>query len=1323
VAREVRESRASTESTWTAGEPILLIVEPLVLPPGFCVDGLLRETETSETYAAVRERDGRALIVKRYTMDALAQTVPRVEHEVRALEAAAGPGVPRVEALLLECSPPALILERAPGEPLARWALGDDRSVEEVLDVGIQLAVVLARVHAKRLIHRDVNPSNVIVEAGTHHVHLIDFGLACTLGATAGFPAGRHRSTGFAGTHAFISPEQTGRMNRGVDLRSDLYSLGATLYFALCGRPPFDSKDPLTLIHSHLARVPAPVTEHRSSIPVPIANIVAKLLEKAPEDRYQTAHALQVDLVACYDQLRNNGVIADGFELGSADVPHRPTFSARLYGREREVEALLAAFERAASNTRTILLLHGPPGMGKSALVSELSKPLARSGGYMAVGKFDPYRREVPYSAFVQAFEALVHQILTESDARLARWGEELRAALGKLAGAVVELIPDLGIILGDVDPVPALGPVETRNRTCLAVGRLVRGVATANHPLALFLDDVQWIDTASRELLRDLACSDPDLALLLLCSHREDPVEPSPLLSSLLADLAASSVPPESIAIEPLSEEACVAILADALGRTRNDVRALAACVSRKTGNSPLLVQQFVLHMYDLGLIRCELGIGWTWDDAALAAAEIPDGAVGLLSAKIARLDSMTAEVLELASCAGDCFDVELLTQLSDCDRDVLETNLFMLADEGLITPAIAGFRFAHDRIREAAQLRLSEFERASIHHRAARSLFGRIPADALAERALELADHLNHALELLGPDERIDAIQMNVLAGRRTLHGGVPTAAANYFRIARRLFSERDWVAHSELGFELYLDSAEAAVQRKDHETALEVLDLLDARPLTRLQSAEVTCKRIRAQIVLGVSFAGHAPDGASSPDRTREVTRVSESENYHFVLASLARFGVHWTLQPAWLRTRLAVFRVDRALRRALSRGVDAAFTPARAEDRSQWLAPILIMNASGGALLFTTLRLQCLRTAYVLGVALRHGYVASPGVALAAYTAYRIVFLGSQRDAELLSQAALRWSQSVYRPSASTRAEFIVAGMIHPWIRPRRSVLEPLRRVSEKFLEIGDHEYAFYAQAMRTSHAFLAGEPLDQLAPKYLRSCEQVRPGGVPVAVCEKILTLLRCPSPDLPVLDAAIADIEAELAATRTTRMNGWVFWLETLCILGRYTDASRVAAKIDAWIWSYGSSNAQLADFAFFAAMATARCPRRTRTGKRFRDRRTFDRHLRRMRVWAKGGPDFVHLASALEAEAVRMRGGMRRALSLYTQACDQAAKQGYRHHAAYLLELRAGLLCDMRRTLEANGTLRQSLAHYKAWGCESKVRELATRLGDSTIA
>jgi hypothetical protein len=1241
-------------------------------PHGYTLQKCCVASPRSEVYIASCE-NGSEVVLKTYSV-VQRGSARRLEREFELLRSIE-PGIgPRALALESVDDQPLLVLEKLSGESL-RGPL----PIRRFLALAVSAAHAVGRVHAARIVHRNLRPENLLI-SGTDEVHLLGFGRAAPLGAPSE-PGGADHAPG-SSLH-YMAPEQTGRLERGVDFRSDLYALGATFYELLSGRPPFDARDPLDLIHAHIAQRARPLVELVEGVPSTLSRILMKLLEKEPEDRYQTAEALMVDLDTCREQLERTGAIDEELPLGTADAPYRPLFRRRIYGRESECAVLQRCYGRALGGEALLLLVRGAPGIGKSSLIPELHRPLALDGGYLARGKFDLYRGHLPYAGLTHALRGVVHQISTESDARRLRWRETLCAGLGKLAGVVAELMPELRALLGEIPPVPPLEPRETQQRLALAVRRLIFSIARHARPLVLFLDDLQWADAGSRFLLEEFLSCGESAPLLVIGAYRDNEVSAEHPLQQLLERLDRSRLAMEALALGPLSSEACREMLADALGSSAESVTGLAERLSRYTSNNPLLIQQCVYHLHQLGCIRFVPRQGWTWDLEAADAAAIPDDPVGMLIAKLQRLRADTRSVTQLASCVGDQFDAELLAELSHRERGALEAALYDLSDEGLIAPCGAGFRFVHDRIREAAQALSTENQRAQLHLRTARLLLERLSEQEQKSRCFEVADHLSRAADQIPEAMRVRAAELHHTTGIAALKAGASANAAHYFNAGLALLRDGDWSDHAQLGFDLHLRASECAYQTREFERGLELLDRLEDVTLSPMMKGLVAVQRVKIYML------------------SRSVR-----ETFEQVLATLDQLGEPLPRQPSWLRTRWAIARTDWRLRR--SHG-DWRFRRASSGDLT-WTLPMLVRSAGGHALGMTSIRLMCLSCAEAVRTMLERGCHVSPTRIIAAYAAYRTGFLQDASGAQRLAAGARHWSREIPDPLLALQAENLIYGSIEVWTGPRRSVVEPLKAIAEACRESGDLEYSTSALLMAGHYLGLSGHPVADVARFFgsIPTSAHLSPTEDPHNLAVPYRALIDS--------SAALPEFEGARSLLERFALSGQFLgthWMAMLCVFGRFADAWWISELVRPVVFERLSQLAHVVDHTLFRGLAAAVCAREARGTERWHLLRAAARSQRYLRGWARYGPDFRHMAALLEAERARTRGRTQRALALFERAAAEAEACAYVHHAALAHERRADLLGSLGKDAERQAALACATALYRAWGADAKVRAL----------
>ena len=635
--------------------------------------------------------------------------------------------------------------------------------------------------HQHGLIHKDIKPANILVDTASGEVRLTGFGIASRLPRERQAPSPPEF---IAGTLPYMAPEQTGRMNRSIDSRSDLYSLGVTFYQMLTGALPFTARDPMEWVHCHIARTPMPPHQRLESIPAPISRLVMKLLAKTAEERYQTAAGVEHDLRRCLAEWAR-GSHAD-FPLAEHDVPDRLLIPEKLYGREREVETLLASFDRTVtSGTPELVLVSGYSGVGKSSVVNELHKVLVPPRGLFASGKFDQYKRDIPYATVAQAFQGLVRQILSKSEAELQGWRDALREALGPNGLLIVDLIPELELVIGKQPPVADLSPQDAQRRFQTVLRRFIGVFARPEHPLALFLDDLQWLDAATLDLLEDLLTQGDIRHLLLIGAYRDNEVDAAHPLMRKLDAIRRTGATVQDIVLAPLTYDDLGQLISDLLRCETSRANPLVQLVHEKTGGNPFFAIQFLAALADEALLVFDHGDArWFWDLGRIRAKRYTDNVVDLMVAKLNRLPAETLAALRQLACVGSSAEFALLATVCQTSQEELHDSLWEAVRSGLVLRSESSYAFQHDRIQEAAYSLIPEDARAEAHLRIGRLLLAHTPPDKREEIIFEIVSQFNRSSALItSRDEREQVAQLNLIAGKRAKNAAAYSSALTLF------------------------------------------------------------------------------------------------------------------------------------------------------------------------------------------------------------------------------------------------------------------------------------------------------------------------------------------------------------------------------------------------------------------------------------------------------------------------------------------------------------------------------------------------------------
>ena len=1225
------------------------------------------------------------------------QSLRRLEHEYSLAAELDAAWAVQPLALTRHQGRAVLVLKDAGGEPLDRLIeqrQGQPIDLTRFLRVAIGLAAALGQAHRQGLIHKDIKPENILVD-DSGHVWLTGFGVASRLPRERLPPAPPEI---IAGTLAYMSPEQTGRMNRSVDSRSDLYSLGVTLYQMLTGALPFAAADPLEWVHCHIARQPiAPVD--RLTVPEPLSAIIMKLLAKNAEERYQTAAGLEADLQRCMTEWQTHGRI-DPFTLGANDSWDRLLVPEKLYGREREVEALLAAFDRVvAQGTAELVLVSGYSGVGKSSVVNELHKVLVPPRGLFAAGKFDQYKRDVPYATLAQAFRMLVRQILVKSEAEVDHWRRALLEALGPNGQLIVNLIPEVEFVIGKQPPVADLPAQEARGRFQLVFRRFLSAFARPEHPLALFLDDLQWLDTATLELLERLV-TDPDLRhVLLVGAYRDNEVSSSHPLMRTLAAIRDAGAKTQEIVLAPLGLDDIERLIADALHCGPDSAGPLVRLVYQKTGGNPFFATQFLMALAEEGLLRFDRDAeGCTWDLGRIRAKGYSDNVADLMLGKLQRLSGRTQAALQQLACLGNVAEIATLTVVFGQTEEEIHSALLEAVRTGLILRLEGSYAFLHDRIQEAAYALIPESERAEVHLRIGRVLVSSVTADGLAEHTFDVANQLNRGAPLLiDHDEKVQVAAIDLKAGRKAKASAAYASACAYFSAGMALLDERDWSSQYEVTFTLWLECAECEFLTGDFDGAEQLIVELLERAMSKVDQAVVYHLKVRLHII-------------------KSETKLAVAA----ALRCLRGFGIDLPEHPIEDQVQAEYETFWQTLN---GRPIESLIDLPVMTD-PELLAAMRVLSALLPAARFTDHRLWALQACRMVRVSVQQGTSVDSAW---AYAHWGIV-LGSvfHRKSEGYRFAKLACDLIEKHRFASQAKVYLPFGGIAVWTQPIAAAIDFLRTGIRAAIEVGDPTFACIGMFMLISDLSLRNDPLDvvwresEIAMDFALKA-RYDDGAAMFVSQQRFIATMQGRTTSISTFSDAQFDegtFETRLTAGRMPLMicSYWILKLKAQFLSNNYAEAVAAADKAKPLL-QVVDFPVVLMDYFYYAALTVAALYETESADQQAAWRKLLMEHREQLREWAEDyPPTFADKHALLLAEIAGLEKRDADALPLYEQAIHSARDNGFVQNEGLAHEL-AAQYC-LARGIETAGYayLRNARNCYDRWGAHGKVKQLDER-------
>jgi predicted ATPase/GAF domain-containing protein len=1217
------------------------------------------------------------------------------------------------------------VMEDVGGISLDDYTQANPLTLAEFFHIAIAIVKVLEKLYRNRVIHKDIKPQNILILPETKQIKLIDFSISSLLPRET---QEIQSPNVLEGTLAYLSPEQTGRMNRGIDYRTDFYSLGVTFYELLTRQLPFQSEDPMELVHCHIAQTPTPPMVIDSAIPQPVNDLIMKLMAKTAENRYQSAFGLRHDLELCQQQWQQSRHITP-FVLGQRDISDRFQISEKLYGREAEVTTLLAAFERVSESHAEMMLVAGFSGIGKTALVNEVHKPIVRQRGYFIKGKFDQFKRNIPFSAFVQAFQMLMQQLLTESTEQVQGWKNKISAALGDNGQVLIEVIPELEQIIGKQPPVPKLEGSAGQNRFNRLFQQFINVFTTAEHPLVIFLDDLQWIDSGSLQLIQLLLMGQTETHyLLLMGAYRDNEVNPAHPLILTLEEIRKTEALVNHITLGPLEQPDLNHFIADTLSCPAEKATPMTELVMQKTQGNPFFTNQFLKFLYDENLISFDFNCGyWQCDIAQVKLLAVSDDVVEFMAGQLQKLPVNTQKVLELAACIGNQFNLATLAIVQEKYQSETAAYLWKALQEGLIIPISdvykffqgsdtveatevqalsVPYKFLHDRVQQAAYSLIPDNQKASTHLKIGQLLKKHIRQEELDENIFDLVNQFNLGIELISEQtERNELAQLNLLAGHKAKDSTAYAATSRYLTVGLELLAIDCWQTQYDLTLALHESAAEAAYLTGDFVRQAQLTEIV-------LAQAESLLDKVKTYQIASQAYAAQ--------NRLQDAIKNN--------LAVLKLFGIEFPEKPTPADIQQVLEETRSNWRNQCIE--DLINLPEMTEPYS--LATMHILTNATAPIIATAPELLPLVVSQLVNLSLKHGNAKESAF---AYVYYGFILCAIEGDIETgyqFGELALKMLERFHATYLKAKILVVKYVFITYWKKHLRETLKPFLEAYQSGLETGDFEFAGYAVANYLLYSYFSGKELSVLAQEMVTYreviCQQLKQETALTWFelnQQTVLNLLgqadNWPHEAPCRLIGEAYNEETQLSLLLESK-DGYAiccFYVDklNLCYLfEKYPQAIENAVIAESYLSNTGSSFIMII---FYLYESLARLAVYSDASKA--EQQSFLEKVaanqEKMQNWAAHAPmNYRHKFELVEAERYRVLGQPLEAMDYYDRAIAGAQKNEFIQEEALANELAAKFYLELGKEKVAQVYMTEAYYGYARWGAKAKVDDLEKR-------
>ncbi|MEM7713742.1 MAG: AAA family ATPase [Cyanobacteria bacterium P01_A01_bin.68] len=1324
--------------------------------PGYEIIHEIYAGGRTRVFSGIRESDNKRVVIK--LMSAQYPTfdeVTQFRHQYTILKSLDIPGVIQAYDLKVYRNGYALIMEDMGGISLEQhiktWKrnlVKESEVISNFLKIAVAIAEILEQLHQHQIIHKDIKPANILIHPDTKEIKLIDFSIASVLAKEIARPV---NTKDLEGTLFYLSPEQTGRMNRGIDYRSDFYSLGITFYELLTGTLPFQSDDPMEIVHFHIAKQAAKPSTLNSHIPSILDQIIAKLIAKNAEDRYQSASGLKYDLEKCLQQWEaTNNIVA--FDLCSKDISQNFNIPEKLYGREAEVQRLLAAFERITEEKTELFLVSGSSGVGKTAVINEVHKPIVQKHGYFIQGKYDQLHRDIPFAGFVEAFRDLIKQILSESDRQLQDWKTEILQALGEQAQVIVDIVPELEQIIGEQPQQSELSGIAAQNRFNLLLQRFVNVFARKKHPLVIFIDDLQWADAASLQLIQSLMSDSkasekqkiislanafdpvPDdeeegQCLLLLGAYRDNEVSLKDPLYVAIREMKKIGAKVEIIELQPLNQTDLNRMVSETLHCEQRDSIQLTQLIFNKTKGNPFFSHEFIKSLYKEKLVKFSYKKGhWECEIGKIRELALTDDVVEFMALQITRLPMYTQEVLKVAACIGNRFDLRTLAIMHQDTEGETASKFWPALKESIILPTndgyklaeatkeidllptdeeesldtnsrFAEYKFAHDRVQQAAYSLLPENEKLQIHLNLGKLLLQNIPLEEREENVFIIVNQFNKAKTLVEEPAEIRGLaNMNLIAGRKAIVSTAYVAAGTYLSTGIQLLENNSWETDYDLSLGLYETAAEAAYLAGDFEQTEIFIEIVLANAKTLLEKIKVYEVRIQAY---------------GAQNKALEAVNIA--------LKVLKDLGIEFPQNPTESYVQNEIKKTSLKITTKIENLIDL---PEMTELSS--LAKIRILSNTTVFAYQATPQLMPLICLEAVNLSLKYG---NAPLSAFSYVVYGIILCGILGDIESGYKFGKLAESLVYK---SRKQEVFVRvletfnQLIRPWREHIKDTLKHSITLYSHGIEKGDLEFAAYATHTYIYHAYFLGYNLPSLKieivnhNKSLQNLKQKRVFQWNQIYQQAVLNLIE--NYKFPTELHGEIYSEYKMLAIHYEENDGVALLYLYLCKLqlcyffNDYLQSLENAKKAEDYI-NGGIGTFNIPQLYFYSSLAKLAEYQDKNCSEQQNILCQITSYQETMRHWADhASMNYLHKYALVEAERHRVLNNKLEAIEYYDRAIAGAQENEYIHEEALANELAAKFYLAWGKEKIAQTYMNEAYYCYTRWGAKAKVKDLEER-------